>query len=343
MCPSAGFKLPPPAVSLGDTAVSLFRMATIKISVKADEVIEFTEAIISEWLMKVGVPEFQREDLISLAICVRADEMVSGKWKELAARLAPIFKTRNTMMEKMEVIKEIIANSLSDAKCMAYFYDEGKKKHSSKLTFAQRERRREHNAAVDHVRTVFNRVLNYAFPVPKAKPMPSIKAKLDGTCPSPLFYATACLTPHPPSPSERAAKEIMMEEDDEKEEEEEGGGGGGGGGVKPKRPRSADSGKSYVSDARSEEDVFETDFSAMGVKPMFAAGGGGGAAALPPPRVLQGNRELVEDIKGTAELCLGALQSVLTESESGEVLEKVEVPTELYIDMRELCKKVSKL
>ena len=133
-----------------------------------------------------------------------------------------------------------------------------------------------------------------------------------------------------------------MEEDDEKEEEEEGGGGGGGG-DKPKRPRSADSGKSYVSDARSDVGELATDFSAMGVKPMFAAGGGGGAAALPPPRVLQGNRELVEDIKGKAELCLGALLSVSTESESGEVLEKVEVPTGLYIDMRELCKKVSKL
>ena len=104
----------------------------------------------------------------SLILCVAFEQGGQRRWKALSEQLKPVFADRKTMSDAEEALKKLIICGLSHEEQNAYDDKlDPKSKHDTEEIV---ERRSDHARAVSKVRTLYNRVLDYTYPIPKAEP-----------------------------------------------------------------------------------------------------------------------------------------------------------------------------
>lgn len=104
----------------------------------------------------------------SLVLCVAWQEGTHRRWKTLSADLKPLYADRKAMSDDESTIKALIICGLPADVQLAYV---DKLDHKSKHDTEEIVRRRfTHQRALDKMRVLYSRVLDYCHPAPKAKP-----------------------------------------------------------------------------------------------------------------------------------------------------------------------------
>jgi hypothetical protein len=131
------------------------------------EVIDLTIEVTSDEIeaRRGTIPRAAAESVI---LCVAYEQGGQRRWKNLAEQLKPVFANRKAMSDAEEALKKLIICGLSHEEQLAYDDKlDAKSKHDTEEIV---ERRTDHARAVSKVRTLYNRVLDYTYPIPKAEP-----------------------------------------------------------------------------------------------------------------------------------------------------------------------------
>ena len=103
-----------------------------------------------------------------LIAVVQMDDKVRGAWKSLAADLKPLYANRKEMTDDAENLRALILCGFPHKEQRAYDYDKSKDTKSTGEDV--KVKHADHTKAVTKLRVIYNRVLDYCYPMAKAKP-----------------------------------------------------------------------------------------------------------------------------------------------------------------------------